>query len=408
MKKKITYLFTQETISDGHPDKIVDSVTDAILDEYLRYDKTVKLGCEGMAMENLFILGGESKSDSKIDIEKVVRKTIVDIGYDKDEYGFNGHTLKIMNKMTEQSPEINKMVVNDGKDFGANDQGIAYGTSSNESRDFVTLPYYLARVFCYCVKNSGYDYIRPDVKTQVSVEYNEEHKPVRVHTVVISTSHSKDITLEDLRKNILNDIVKPRIERLDPRIKDLFDDGTIYKINEYGTFTIFGPKSDCGISGRKLACDNAFPLLGGGNMSGKCYFKNDRYGPYYARYISKNMVAAGVADQITIQLSYVIGDTDVTSVNVSTRGNHTKLSDIEIGEKIRELFSFKPKDIIEKLKLDNPIYLETSKWGHFGHDSYIKDNVEFFPWEKLDQVNYIKTEFDIDRKIQELDPDIHV
>lgn len=384
-----TYLFTQEYVSKGHPDKVIDIITNALLDEYLKQDPDTKAGIEGMCQSGIIIIGGEVKSKAKIDVEAIVRQTIIEIGYDKDEYGFNGNTVKVINNITEQSPEINKMVVANGDDIASGDQGMGYGQASIESPDYLSLAYYLAREFGRELKTSNVSYLRPDAKTQVTVEYDEKDKPVRIHTVLISTSHDP-IDLEQLRVDVLNNVVEKVIRTLPQSIQKLFDQNTLFRVNPNGAFTICGPASDCGVSGRKLCVDSGYPIVGGGNMNGKDgNSKNDVYAPHFARYIAKNMVGANIADEVVIQIAYVIGDVNPTSIYVKTKNNHTNLSDIEISNKIKKLFSFKPKDISAKLRLKEPIYKQTGFDCHFGRENYTYNGSEYFAWEKMDSVDLL-------------------
>lgn len=402
-----TYLKTQEMVSQGHPDKMTDQISDALLDEYLKGDKDSKVAIEVLVSPNQVILAGEIKSKTTININDVVRKTIVDIGYNDDEFGFNGKSCGIINMISEQSGEINKAVVKEDGNIGSGDQGFMISMSTNETPDYLPLPYYLSRKIIneltYLRKSGSnkYEFLRPDAKSQVTVEYYDNGKPKRVHTVVISTSHSNKITLKDLKGKILYNFIPRMLTLLPKNISDLFDNETIYKINYGGTFTTFGPNSDTGLTGRKIVVDSGFPMIGGGAFSGKDFSKTDRSGAYFARYISKNLVASGIADEIIVEISYVIGGIEPISVNVSTRNKNINLSDSEISKIVQELFSFKPKDIIEKLKLKNPIYLKTASGGHFGHQPYIENGIEYFTWENLDSINIIK-------EIIQFEPYIHI
>ena len=391
--KKKTYLLTQEWVSEGHPDKVADQISDTILDEYLKKDSNAKVACETFVMGNLCIIGGEITSKEKnIDIEGIVRNKINSIGYNRDELGFNGDNVEILNKIVEQSPEINKMV--DKGELGSGDQGFMLGFASSETPDYLQLPYYLARKFGEQLKKSDLHYLRPDAKTQATIEYDENDKPVRIHTILVSTSHNPSVDRDTLVNDFFDKIVHKVLPTLPQHIRDLVDLKTLYKINPNGSFVQCGPAGDTGLTGRKIVVDHGYYTVGGGAFSGKDYSKVDRSGAYYSRYIAKNMVASGIADEVLIQVAYIIGDTDATSVSVKTKNNHTLLSDIEIGEKINSLFSFKPKDIVETLKLKNPIYEVTASNGHFGRESYINSNgIEYFTWEKLDIVDKLKEAF---------------
>lgn len=390
-EKKNTYMLTQEYVTCGHPDKVSDQISDVVLDAFLKQDSEARVACETFVMGDFCIVGGEVKSKANVDIEKIVREKINSIGYNKEELGFNGNTVKIINKIVEQSSEINKMV--DKSELGSGDQGFMIGFASNETPDYLQLPYYLARKFGEQLGKSGLHYLRPDAKTQATVEYDENDKPVRINNILVSTSHDANLDRDTLVTDFFDKIVHKVLPTLPQHIRNLIDLNTLYRINPNGSFVQCGPAGDTGLTGRKIVVDHGYYTVGGGAFSGKDYSKVDRSGAYYTRYIAKNMVASGIADEVLIQVAYVIGDTDAISVNVKTKNNKTLLSDIEIGKKINKLFSFKPKDIVDILKLKNPIYEVTASGGHFGRESYENNGIEYFTWEKLNLVDKLKEAF---------------
>jgi S-adenosylmethionine synthetase len=383
-------LITQETVSLGHPDKIADFISSRILDEYIKVDENVKLGCEVMVTPTKVIIGGEVKSKKVFndnEIKEIVKDAIIQIGYIDTEKTFN-HLVEVENKMISQSPQINSLV--EKEDLGAGDQGIMFGFATNETKEFLKLPYVIARGIEEKIRNYGYDYILPDGKTQVSVQY-ENDKPKSVQVVVVSISHKEGVYMEKLRIDVMNCIR----EYIEENELTLLFKKTEYKINYLGEFSICGPESDCGITNRKLCVDNGYYVIGGGGLSGKDGSKVDLSGALYNRYVAKNMVSTGLFNEVLIQTSYVIGESDINSLNVETKGNKTTLTDEELSKKIKSLFSFKPKDIIDILKLKEPKYSTLNKLGFFG-----RTNSEY-TWENLDLAEkitkkigkYLKEEF---------------
>jgi S-adenosylmethionine synthetase len=377
---------TQETVSLGHPDKIADYISNRILDEYLEIDENVKLGCEIMVTPKKVIVGGEVKSKvifTDEQITNIVRDSILRIGYTDLEKDFN-HTIEVENRMITQSPQINQLVEK-GDDMGAGDQGIMFGFATNETKEFLKLPYVISRDIENKVRLCNYDYILPDGKTQTTIEYVDD-KPKSVKTFVISISHKPGVYMEKLRLDIMN-CINEYIETSE--YGKLFNKKTEYKINYLGEFSICGPESDSGITNRKLCVDSGYYVIGGGGLSGKDGSKVDLSAALFNRYISKNMVASGLFNEVLIQSSYVIGEDTVNSLNVETKGNKTSLTDEEIGKRLMKMFSWKPKDIIDVLKLKTPKYSILTSNGFFG-----KDGDDIFVWEKLDLVKEINKRFD--------------
>lgn len=425
MKKNFS-LFTSESVSEGHPDKICDQISDAILDAFLAKDKNAKVAIETLVTTGQVIVAGEVRSTAYVDIQDVVRKTIKRIGYTKAEYGFDD-SCGIISLIHEQSADIRRGVERENPlDQGAGDQGMMFGYATDETDTFMPLPLYLAHLIvkelAFARKhNIGIHYLRPDSKSQVTVEYDEEGKPVHIDTIVVSTQHdefpgvrlgvtqgSKDNdeamhkVIEDDVKNIILDRVKSHIKS--DAILALFDENTKVLVNPTGKFVIGGPNGDTGLTGRKIIVDTygGKGAHGGGAFSGKDPSKVDRSAAYMARYVAKNMVAAGVAKEMLVQLSYAIGVAQPVSVNVNTFGtNQTAFSDAQLAGVIEELFDLRPKAIEEKLELRNPIYEETASYGHFGRDCTsinkeiegVEYGVALFTWEALDAVDKITDYF---------------
>ena len=433
------YLFTSESVSEGHPDKVADQISDAILDKLLAYDDQSHVACETMVTTGQVIIAGEVSSDAYIDIPLVARETIRKIGYTKSEYCFDAESCGVLNAVHEQSPDINRGVSREVKEEqGAGDQGMMFGYATNETRNYMPLPLDLAQHIMRTladIRKEGKEmtYLRPDAKSQVTVEYDGEGHPVHIDTVVVSTQHDEfadkkdfggdqlkaDQAMQQRIREDVKSILMPRVlkEVDDEEITKLFDDRTRYLVNPTGKFVIGGPHGDTGLTGRKIIVDTygGRGAHGGGAFSGKDPSKVDRSAAYAARHIAKNMVAAGVADEMLVQLSYAIGEAQPVSVFVDTYGkSHVKLSDGEIAEKVRELFPLTPNGIIESLQLRKPIYEETAAYGHMGREPKkvvkhftsrynnggaangpkdIDVEVELFTWEKLDKVNDIKEAF---------------
>lgn len=425
------YLFTSESVSEGHPDKIADQISDAILDDFLRRDPDSKVACETFVSTGLVIIGGEVKAENAyVDIQEIARETIKNAGYTKAEYMFDYKSCGILSALHEQSPDISRGITTENADEqGAGDQGMMFGYACDDTDNYMPLPIYLAHLTLMELskirkeKSSPMAYLRPDSKTQYTIEYDDNHTPIRVHTIVLSTQHDdfqaheglKKGSLENdaaIREQIINDvknILLPRVvAQLPERTQKLFDKNIILHINPTGKFVIGGPHGDTGLTGRKIIVDTygGQASHGGGAFSGKDPSKVDRSGAYAARYIAKNMVAAGIAKEILVQISYAIGIAKPVSIFVNTYGtSNVNVNDGEIADIIGKLFDLRPARIIEKFGLKNPIYQPTATYGHFGRDPYTKkvelyrnnkktvEEIEFFGWEKLDATEKIKEAF---------------
>ena len=383
-------LFTSESVTEGHPDKICDQISDAILDELMRQDPMSRVACETSITTGLVLVMGEITTKGYVDIQKVVRETIREIGYDRAKYGFDCDTCGVITALDEQSADIamgvdkaleakeNKMSDEDIDAIGAGDQGMMFGYATNETEEYMPYPIALAHKLAIRLtevrKNGTLPYLRPDGKTQVTVEYDEEGKPVRLDAVVLSTQHDPDVTQEHIHEDIKKHVFDETIPQ------DMVDENTKYFINPTGRFVIGGPNGDSGLTGRKIIVDTygGYARHGGGAFSGKDCTKVDRSAAYAARYVAKNIVAAGLADKCEIQLSYAIGVAHPTSVMVDTFGTG-KVSDEKLVEIIRGNFDLRPAGIIKMLDLRRPIYKQTAAYGHFG-----RNNIDV-PWEKTDK-----------------------
>ena len=409
----MNYLFTSESVSEGHPDKVADQISDAILDEFLRQDKEAKVACETFCTSGLVVVGGEVRSDNAyVDVQDTVRRVIRKIGYTKAEYGFDASSCGIISTIHEQSADINRGVVREQpEDQGAGDQGMMFGYASIDTEEYMPLALSLSHKLLKILADIRHNepelmpYLRPDAKAQFTVEFSGKHKPVRVHTIVVSTQHDEFDTdekmLERIRKDI-RDIVIPRlIASLPERTAALFDDKYILHVNPTGKFVIGGPAGDTGLTGRKIIVDTygGRGAHGGGAFSGKDPSKVDRSAAYAARYIAKNLVAAGVAKECLVQIAYAIGIAKPVSVYVDSYGSaeipgHSgQEADAYIAAKVQELFDLRPAAIIEKFGLKNPIYEPCAAYGHMGREPYVKDGMQFFGWEKLDSVELIRETF---------------
>ena len=428
----MSYLFTSESVSEGHPDKVADQISDAILDEFLKLDSHSKVACETFVTTGLVVVGGEVKSSAYVDIQRVARKVIRKIGYTKSEYMFDADSCGIVTAIHEQSPDIHQGVVRGKKeDQGAGDQGMMFGYATNETDNYMPLALDIAHRLLQelsAIRREGkvMTYLRPDAKSQVTIEYSDDHKPLRIDTIVISAQHddikqhAEFITEEGSQKKIAADIQKyliPRVKKTLPsRITRLFGNDIKYFINPTGKFVIGGPHGDTGLTGRKIIVDTygGKGAHGGGAFSGKDPSKVDRSAAYAVRHIAKNLVAAGVADQVLVQVAYAIGIAEPVGLYVTTYGTtHAKdssgelLTDGKIAEIVEGIFDMRPYAIVERLKLRNPIYSKTAAYGHmgktpekhkveFGTNGKTKTReVEFFTWEKLDYVSRIKKAFQL-------------
>ncbi len=415
----MSYFFTSESVSEGHPDKVADQISDAILDHFLAFDSYSKVACETLVTTGQVVLAGEVKSAAYIDLQKVTRHTINRIGYTKSEYMFDGNSCGILSAIHDQSADINQGVDRGTPESqGAGDQGMMFGYATNETENYMPLALFLSHrileeLAALRRENSEIQYLRPDSKSQVTIQYSNDHKPERVEAIVVSTQHDEFGDDESMLKRIREDVKRiliPRVKRgLSSQLQALFGDDIKYHINPTGKFVIGGPHGDTGLTGRKIIVDTygGKGAHGGGAFSGKDPSKVDRSAAYAMRHIAKNMVAAGVADQMLVQVSYAIGVAEPMGLFVDTYGTaKVGLNDGEIATRILELFDLRPGIIERSLKLRNPIYSETAAYGHMGreyrsiskhfhaYDGSVKEiEVELFTWEKLDRVNDIKKAF---------------
>ena len=408
--KKMNYLFTSESVSEGHPDKVADQISDAILDEFLRQDPEAHVACETFCTAGLVVVGGEVTSDKAyVDIQGTARRVIARIGYTKAEYGFDAASCGIISTIHEQSADIHRGVVRESpEDQGAGDQGMMFGYASTDTEEYMPLALSLSHKLLQTLADIRHNepelmpYLRPDAKSQFTIEFTGRRTPVRVHTIVLSTQHDEFDTDERMRARIEKDvreIVLPRlIASLPERTARLFDGTAILHVNPTGKFVIGGPAGDTGLTGRKIIVDTygGRGAHGGGAFSGKDPSKVDRSAAYAARYLAKNLVAAGVADECLVQLAYAIGVAEPVSLFIDTYGTrHTALTDAEIARKVREMFDLRPAAIIRKFGLKNPIYEPTAAYGHMGRKPYVKDGIQFFGWELLDSVPRLKEAFSL-------------
>jgi len=415
------YLFTSESVSEGHPDKIADQISDALIDNFLAWDPDAKVACETLVTTGQVILAGEVKSNVYLDVQKITREVIRKIGYTKSEYMFEANSCGILSSIHEQSNDINQGVERQIKqDQGAGDQGMMFGYATNETDNYMPLALDLSHkllIELAALRREGKEisYLRPDAKSQVTIEYSDDHKPVRIDAIVISTQHDdfaeEEAMQEQIKKDIIN-ILIPRVKKhLKPELQALFTDKIIYHINPTGKFVIGGPHGDTGLTGRKIIVDTygGKGAHGGGAFSGKDPSKVDRSAAYATRHIAKNLVAAGVCDEILVQVSYAIGVKNPMGIYVNTNGtSKVGLSDGEIAKKIEEIFDMTPYGIETRLKLRTPMYAETAAYGHMGRKNetvsktFIGANgesktfdVELFTWEKLNYIEKIKKSFKI-------------
>ena len=410
----MNYLFTSESVSEGHPDKVADQISDAILDEFLRQDPEAKVACETFCTSGLVIVGGEVRSDhAYVDIQETVRKVIRRIGYTKSDYKFDADSCGIISTIHEQSADINRGVVRQNpEEQGAGDQGMMFGYACKDTKEYMPLALSLSHALLRILSEirrepeSPMPYLRPDAKSQFTIQFSAKHKPLRVHTIVLSTQHDEFDTDEAMHARIEKDvreIVLPRlINSLPKETAALFQEGYDLFVNPTGKFVIGGPAGDTGLTGRKIIVDTygGRGAHGGGAFSGKDPSKVDRSAAYAARHIAKNLVAAGVADECLVQLAYAIGIAQPVSVFVDTYGSahidkgSQEQTDAYIADVIKKLFDLRPAAIVERFHLKAPIYEPTASYGHFGREPYEKDGIRFFAWEKLDMVDKIKKEFE--------------
>ncbi len=415
----MAYLFTSESVSEGHPDKVADQISDALIDAFLAYDPNSKVACETLVTTGQVVLAGEVKSEAYLDVQDIARDVIRKIGYTKSEYMFEANSCGIFSAIHEQSADINQGVERKKKeDQGAGDQGMMFGYATNETDNYMPLPLDLAHLLLRelsTIRREGkvMTYLRPDAKSQVTIEYSDDHKPSRIDTIVISTQHddfAKDaVMLQQIRKDVV-DILVPRVKKkLPKRIQSLFGNDISYHVNPTGKFVIGGPHGDTGLTGRKIIVDTygGRGAHGGGAFSGKDPSKVDRSAAYATRHIAKNMVAAGVCDEVLVQVAYAIGVAQPVGLYVNTNGTaKVKMTDGAIAKTISKIFDMRPYFIEERFKLRTPIYFETAAYGHMGREPRVvekifnkggklekKVKVELFPWEKLDYVDKVRKAF---------------
>lgn len=432
----MSYLFTSESVSEGHPDKIADQISDALLDEFLAYDKNSKVACETLVTTGQVVVAGEVKSNAYVDVQEVVRSVIDKIGYTKSEYQFEAKSCGVLSAIHEQSEDINRGVERQDPTLqGAGDQGMMFGYATNETLNYMPLALDLSHSLLIELANIRKNhiefmpYLRPDAKCQVTIEYDDTGVPIRIDTIVISTQHDDfiqptentheaqliaDKTMQEIITKDMKDILIPHVKEQYPQnIQKLFTDDIRYYINPTGKFVIGGPHGDTGVTGRKIIVDTygGKGAHGGGAFSGKDPSKVDRSAAYAARHIAKNLVAAGITSEVLVQVSYAIGIAEPMNIYVNTYGrNNIDISDEEIADKIRNIFDMRPRAIEERLKLRNPIYFETASYGHMGrtpqivkkaftskynNTPQIEVEAELFTWEKLDYVDILKKEFEL-------------
>jgi S-adenosylmethionine synthetase len=428
----MSYLFTSESVSEGHPDKVADQISDALVDEFLRQDPNSKVACETLVTTGLAVLSGEVKTNAYIDVQKVAREVIKKIGYTKAEYMFDGDSCGVISTIHEQSPDINQGVEREIKEEqGAGDQGMMFGYAINQTDNYMPIPLYLSHILLVelaKIRREGKEmlYLRPDSKSQVTVEYDETDAPTRIDTLVVSTQHddfampendskearkkADNIMLEQIYQDVKNILVPRVIKLLPEKLQKLFKGDIRYFVNPTGKFVIGGPHGDTGLTGRKIIVDTygGKGAHGGGAFSGKDSSKVDRSAAYATRHIAKNLVAAGVADEALVQVAYAIGVAQPVGLFINTYGTaKVNMSDSEIGKLVNEIFDMRPAKIVERFGLTNPIFLATASYGHMGREPYTDKvlvgqngnqqmkEVQFFGWEKLDYVDKIKAKFNL-------------
>jgi S-adenosylmethionine synthetase len=418
------YLFTSESVSEGHPDKVADQISDALLDEFLRRDPESKVACETLVTTGLVVLSGEVRTNAYIDVQEIARRVIKRIGYTKQEYRFDSESCGVISTIHEQSPDINQGVVREKEeDQGAGDQGMMFGYACKETDDYMPLSLVLSHVLLIemaKIRREGKEmtYLRPDSKSQVTIEYNDKNEPQKVHTIVVSTQHDdfdeEKAMLAKIKEDVRTILIPKAKAYFPERVQKLITDDYILHVNPTGKFVIGGPHGDTGLTGRKIIVDTygGKGAHGGGAFSGKDSSKVDRSAAYASRHIAKNIVAAGVADEALVQVAYAIGVAKPVGLYINTYGTaKVNLTDGEISEKINEIFDMRPAAIVKRFGLKNPIFEETAAYGHMGrdfkiakveileggngHEKSIQKDVEFFAWEKLDYVDKIKSAFNI-------------
>ena len=417
----MAYLFTSESVSEGHPDKVADQISDALIDNFLAFDASSKVACETLVTTGQVILAGEVKSKAYLDVQKIARDVINKIGYTKSEYMFDGNSCGVMSAIHEQSPDINQGVERSkDKDQGAGDQGMMFGYATNETESFMPLPLEISHILLKelaALRKEGIQmsYLRPDSKSQVTIEYDDDNIPFKIDAIVVSTQHDDFDTEPKMLAKIKDDVINiliPRVKKLLPsNIQKLFNENINYHVNPTGIFVIGGPHGDTGLTGRKIIVDTygGKGAHGGGAFSGKDPSKVDRSAAYATRHIAKNLVAAGVADEILVQVAYAIGVADPVGLYVNTYDtSNVNISDGEIASIISEIFDMRPHAIEKRFNLRSPIYSETAAYGHMGRNpekitkkftsadgNKINIEVELFPWEKLDYIEKVKASFNI-------------
>ena len=415
----MAYLFTSESVSEGHPDKVADQISDALIDNFLAFDSSSKVACETLVTTGQVVLAGEVKSKAYLDVQKIARDVINKIGYTKSEYMFDGNSCGVFSAIHEQSPDINQGVERTNEeDQGAGDQGMMFGYATNETENFMPLPLEISHLLLRelaALRKEGKEmtYLRPDSKSQVTIEYDDQNNPVKIDAIVVSTQHddfdSEANMLSKIKQDVIN-ILVPRVKKLLPsNIQNLFNENINYHVNPTGIFVIGGPHGDTGLTGRKIIVDTygGKGAHGGGAFSGKDPSKVDRSAAYATRHIAKNLVAAGIAEEVLVQVAYAIGVAEPVGLYVNTYGtSKVKLNDGQIAEKLNDVFDMRPYAIEQRFNLRSPIYSETAAYGHMGRNpekinkeltaadgSKINVEVELFPWEKLDYVEKIKSSF---------------
>ena len=415
----MAYLFTSESVSEGHPDKVADQISDALIDNFLAFDSSSKVACETLVTTGQVVLAGEVKSKAYLDVQKIARDVINKIGYTKSEYMFDGNSCGVFSAIHEQSPDINQGVERTNEeDQGAGDQGMMFGYATNETENFMPLPLEISHLLLKelaALRKEGKEmtYLRPDSKSQVTIEYDDQNNPVKIDAIVVSTQHddfdSESNMLNKIKEDVIN-ILVPRVKKLLPSsIQNLFNENINYHVNPTGIFVIGGPHGDTGLTGRKIIVDTygGKGAHGGGAFSGKDPSKVDRSAAYATRHIAKNLVAAGIVEEVLVQVAYAIGVAEPVGLYVNTYGtSKVNLNDGQIAEKLNEIFDMRPYAIEQRFNLRSPIYSETAAYGHMGRNpekikkeftaadgSKINVEVELFPWEKLDYVEKIKSSF---------------